>query len=214
MAKGDICERFVCPNKASCDEYHATLKTPSRSKPCDFEKASTCGDGRCYNCIHTDTCPVIFRIGQYPTETDIHRLVCNPGHTCKDKTHQDCGNYPPFKFTYCDRFTENCRRVITPVLHKTPDGKPGLMFMTFVIPQSVLDDYITHIATRLRNAHRGVIPTMRQVMRAEDERRKLHRIIMEFFPGWSYDVGIVSSAFRKSVEWYVEERLRKMGLIE
>jgi hypothetical protein len=202
-----ICEQFICPDLKGCNAY--------RGKPCTFENArDTCGEATCLRCTKTETCEVIF--GKYPTSTDIHRLVCNPGHTqgCKDKG-TSCGYYPPFRFAFCKTFEKNCKERFKPEPAVTEDGQPALKFVTFVIPKKAIDDYVASLHIRLRKLQReGLIRNpLQRIIDKDREVHNLHNTIMTYFPGYSGDVSVVPSAFRYAVEGYVEDELRKFGCI-
>jgi len=208
MSGRNICERFECPTKTGCEEYNCFI--------CTFERANArCGEATCLNCLKTEECPVVF--GKLPTESEIHQLVCNPGHTmgCKEKTHKECGHYPPFRFTFCKIFEKNCKEKFKPEPAVTEDGQPGLKFVTFIVPKQVIDDYISALSIKIRNLQHGVTrarPLM-EIIDGDREIRRLHELIMQYFPGYSGDVGVISSAFRYGVEGYVESELRRFGCI-
>jgi hypothetical protein len=207
-----ICEKFECPTKVGCDEYEVSHKR----KPCTFEKArDDCGEATCLRCLHTDICPPVF--GKYPSFSDIHRLVCNPGHTmgCKEKTHKDCGYYPPFRSSFCKIFEQNCKEKFKPEPAVTEDGMPALSFVTFIVPKKVIDDYISQLEIKLRQLQRGrtLSRPLMEIIDGDREIRRLHLLIMQYFPGYSGDVGAISSAFRYAVEGYVEGELRRVGAI-
>lgn len=207
-----ICEKFECPTKAGCDEY----ETSHKHKPCTFEKARDhCGEATCLRCLKTDECPPVF--GKLPTEMDIHRLVCNPGHTmgCKEKTFKDCGYYAPFRFTFCKIFVKNCKEKFKPEPAVTEDGQPALRFITFVVPKKVLDDYVNSIGKHIRKMQhdRARDRPLMHIIEGDREVRNLHNLIMKYIPCHSFDVGVISSAYRYAVEGYVEDELRRFGHI-
>jgi hypothetical protein len=145
------------------------------------------------------------------TRKDIEENVCNCSD-CKE-THK-CHDW-------CDRYIER-------LVAAYPVGEPIMTkhgFMVYpvmggYVPKGLIDKYTDDIAERLKSINLRDLKryeTKRPIYyidELEDERRQLHIAILCNAGFYPLEVGIEAVAFKIVIEKFVENRLRKLGVLK
>ena len=136
------------------------------------------------------------------------------------KEHPSCG-----KDTYLGRRDEYCSLYKERLFATYPVGEAittpaGEVYpvMGGYIPKKMLDDYSNAIADRLRGMKKKVSAAdygrpIYSIDELEEQRRALHIAVLSNAGFMPLEVGILATAFKMVIEHFIEERMKRLGLL-
>jgi hypothetical protein len=155
------------------------------------------------------------------SEEDDNRLVT----ISREEIEEKVCNCPVCEETF--KCNDWCKQYNDRLISAFPVGEPiikhgyeVLPVMGGYIPKKLIDKYTDNIAERLKTVTRERINKCNKYSRPiylmdelEDERRQLHIAILWNAGFTPLDTGIEATAFKIVIERYVENRLKRLGLL-